>query len=155
MVDNVWKIIKMDNVIIVKYSPKREKMLGEMSSNIEVMDPDVDLDDGTSLEKLSETRWTVRASCFQKIIDCYSNLQSLWDLCLAENLAKEVRSRIIGCQAQMKKFSFFFGLCLGQRLFSLTDNLSKTLQKESMSAVSVHRLAMLTKKTVDGMRHRP
>ena len=138
--------------ILVKYSPKREKMLGDMSSNIEVMDADVDVDDGTSLEKLSETRWTVRASCFQRIIDSYSNLQSLWDVCLTENLTKEVRSRIIGCQAQMKKFSFFFGLCLGQRLFSLTDNLSKTLQKEKMSAVSGHRLAMLTKETIDRMR---
>ncbi|XP_066925948.1 zinc finger MYM-type protein 1-like [Clytia hemisphaerica] len=124
--------------ILVKYSPKREKMLGEMSSNIEVAD-DVAVDEGTSLDKLSETRWTVRANCFQKIIDSYSNLQSLWDLCLAENLTKEVKSRIVGCQAQMKKFSFFFGLCLGQRLFSLTDNLSKTLQKESMSAVEGYK----------------
>lgn len=137
--------------VLIKYSPKREKMLGMMSSNIEGIE-DVDIDNGTSLDKLSETRWTVRASCFQKIIDSYSNLQSLWDICQAENLTREVRSRIVGCQGQMKSFSFFFGLCLAQRLFSLTDNLSKTLQKENMSAVSGQRLAMLVKETVDGMR---
>lgn len=37
-------------------------------------------------------------------------------------------------------------------MFSLTDNLSKALQKENMSAVSGHRLAMLTAKTLGGMR---
>ena len=137
--------------ILIMFSPKREKILGALSENVEGIDDD-DVDGGTLLDKMSETRWTVRANCFQKIIDNYSNLQSLWDICLTENLTREVRSRIIGCQAQMKSFSFFFGLCLGQRLFSLTDNLSKTLQKENMSAVSGHRLAMLTKKTLEGMR---
>ena len=34
----------------------------------------------------------------------------------------------------MKKFDFFFGLNLSQRIFSHTDNLSDTLQKASMSA---------------------
>ena len=44
--------------ILFKYSPKPEKMLGEISSKFEVMDG-VDIDDRTLLEKLSETRWTV------------------------------------------------------------------------------------------------
>ena len=47
----------------------------------------------------------------------------------------------------MKTFWLFFGLCLEQRLFSFTENLPKTLQKESMSAVRGHRLTMLTKET--------
>ena len=53
----------------------------------------------------------------------------------------------------MKTFAFFFGLCLGQRLYSLTDNLSKTLQSEKLSAVSGHRLALLTKDTLINMRN--
>ena len=52
----------------------------------------------------------------------------------------------------MKTFNFFFGLCLGQRHYSLTDNLSKTLQKEKMSAVSGQRLASLTAKTIQSIR---
>ena len=46
----------------------------------------------------------------------------LWDECLKESLDSETRSRIIGCKSQMKTFNFFFGLCLDQRHYSLTDN---------------------------------
>ena len=48
----------------------------------------------------------------------------LWDECLQEGgLNTEVKARIMGCKNQMSTFHFFFGLCLGQRLFSITDNL--------------------------------
>ena len=36
--------------------------------------------------------------------------------------------------------------------YSLTDNSSKTMQKEKMSAVSGQRLASLTAKTIENMR---
>ena len=52
----------------------------------------------------------------------------------------------------MKTFSFLFGLCLVQRLYCHTDNLSKALQNENMSAVSGHRLALLTEETLENMR---
>ena len=99
------------------------------------------------------TRWTVRANCFQKIIDQYSSLQQLREACLVGSLTRDMRSRIIGCQSQMKTFAFFFGFCLGQRLYSLTDNLSKTSQSEKLSAVSGHRLALPTKVTLINMRN--
>ena len=96
--------------------------------------------------------WTLRASCFQKIIDDYCLLLKLWNESLKESLNAETRSRIIGCKAQIKTFNFFFGLCLGQRHYSLTDNSSKTMQKEKMSAVSGQRLASLTAKAIENMR---
>ena len=86
-----------------------------------------------------------------KILERYANLQRLWGLCLAEKLDTETRSRIIGCQSQMESFSFFFGHLLSHRLYSLTDNLSKTLQKEKMSALNGQRLANLTIQTLQGM----
>ena len=67
-------------------------------------------------------------------------------------MQSEVRGRIRGCQRQMRIFEFFFGLCLGQRLFMITDNLSKTLQSQSLSAVSGQNLANLTLKTLQQMR---
>ena len=48
----------------------------------------------------------------------------------------------------MNTFDFFFGLHLGVRLFSQTDNLSKTLQKTKMPAVSGQRVANLIKQDV-------
>ena len=53
----------------------------------------------------------------------------------------------------MNTFDFFFGLNLGERLFSHTDNLSKTLQKTKMSAVSGRRVANVTKQVLEKMRN--
>ena len=53
----------------------------------------------------------------------------------------------------MERFDFFFGLHLGERLYSHTDNLSKTLQGTKMAAVSGQRLANLTKEMLTKMRN--
>ena len=53
----------------------------------------------------------------------------------------------------MNTFDFFFGLNLGQWLFSHTDNLSRTLQQTKMSAVSGKRVACLTKDVLQKMRN--
>ena len=54
---------------------------------------------------------------------------TLWKFCLEnDNMATEVKSRIVGVKKQMEKFDFFFGLSIGHRLYSHTDNLSKTLE---------------------------
>ena len=52
----------------------------------------------------------------------------------------------------MNTFDFFLGLNLGQRLFSHTDNLSRTLQQTKMSALSGKRVACLTKDVLQKMR---
>ena len=115
--------------VLVKYSPKREKILGTLDDIIEgeTNEGESEKFKATSLDKLCTTRWTVRASCFNKIYERYDSLQSLWQVCLRDKLESEVRGRIIRCQSQMESFSFFFGLLLSHRLYSLTDNLSKTL----------------------------
>ena len=63
-----------------------------------------------------------------------------------ENLTKEIKSQVIGCQSQMGKFDLFFELHFGHRLYSHTDNLSKSFQSGKMFAASSKRLANLTKK---------
>ena len=134
--------------ILVKYSPKREQKL----ESIKVM---YEEDKAVNrISKLSTTRWTVRANCFQRIIDNYSFLYELWDECLKESdLNGDVKSRIIGCKSQMETFDFYFGLKLGKLLYSPTDKLSQTLQSEKMSAVSSKRLAMLTVETKSNLHN--
>ena len=94
---------------------------------------------------LCPTRWTVRASCFQRILDYNAALPQEWTISLDEKLQSDIRGRIVGCQAQMNTSDFSFGLNLGQRLFYHTDNLSRTLQQTKMSARSGKRVACLTK----------
>lgn len=135
--------------ILIKFSPKRETMLNTLKEGIIEEDGDAP----RSIMKLSTTRWTVRATSFQRILDNYILLYNLWSECLKENLTKEVKSRIIGCKSQMESFAFYFGLKLGKLLYSHTDNLSKTLQSEKMSAVGGKRLASLTVEVIEGMRN--
>ena len=66
----------------------------------------------------------------------------------------ELKSRIIGVKTQMEYFPLFLGLSLGYRIFSHTDNLSKTLQAKKMSAFSSKRLAELTIQVLQNMRNK-
>ena len=54
---------------------------------------------------------------------------------LKEDLDFETKPRIIGCKKQMKLFTFYFGLNLSKSLYLITDNLSKTLQKEKLDVL--------------------
>ena len=69
----------------------------------------------------------------------------LWDISQQDPLDRETRARIIGCQTQMESFNFFYGLNLAYRLYAMTDNLSKTMQKESFSAIDGQKTAELTR----------
>ena len=119
--------------VLITFSLKREKLLEnlkEQTKNTEQITPN-------KITKLSTTRWTVRASALPRIIENYSYIMELRnEWLLKENLTTEIKSRVIGCQNQMGKFYFFFELHLGYRLYSHTDNLSKSLQREKMSAAA-------------------
>ena len=137
--------------IFVKYSPKREKILGKIVENIEG-DLSKELCAG-KISKLSTVRQTVRATCFQKIIDNEVPLFKLWEKYLNESLDFDAKSGIIGCQKQITTFTFYFGLRLGQKLYGMTDNLSKTLKKEKILALSGKNLSELI--TIKRMRRLP
>ena len=82
-------------IVLIKYSLKRENLLGKIKEQIECNE-EVEIK-ANSISKLSETRWTVRAECFKRILDNY-------------NMATEVKSRILGVKKQMERFDFFFFL---------------------------------------------
>ena len=53
----------------------------------------------------------------------------------------------------MRQFEFYYGLNLSHRLYSLTDNLSKALQRENLSALESVRITSLTVTTLENMRN--
>ena len=89
--------------ILVKFSPKREHLLGSISDNIEKEDSET----FKKLKKFSATRWTVRAECMKIVIDNYESLLQLWEECLEEKLDQETKARIVGSKSQMESFYFF------------------------------------------------
>ena len=136
--------------ILVKFSPKRENLLGNINGNIEKGQENVE--QIKKLTKLSTTRCTVRAKCMKKILDNYQSLMQLWEECLEERLDQETRARIIGCKSQMESFYFFFGLNLSHKPYAMTDNLSKSLQATKMSAIKGRKSADLVITTLKDIR---
>ena len=52
--------------VLVKFSPKREKMLGDINENVEGLDQEGLEVRRESLDELCATRWTVRPIVFKK-----------------------------------------------------------------------------------------
>ena len=53
----------------------------------------------------------------------------------------------------MTEFRFFFGINLAYRMYSITDNISKALQRETISSIEGRETAMKTVKTFKNMRN--
>ena len=86
----------------------------------------------------------MHAASLQSILDNYKVLLEVWNDSLSSRLDGEMRARIIGVNTQMYTYDFLFGISLGNLLLRHTDNLSKSLQKKSLSAAEGQRLAYLT-----------
>ena len=90
---------------------------------------------------------------FKKIIDNYEPLLKFSKEILDEKLDAERKSRIIDCKKQMEFLKFYSGLQLGRKLYTHTDNHSKTLQQKKMSPIKGKSLADLTVQILEGIRN--
>lgn len=130
---------------LVKFSPKRNALFDQIKSEDEDSF-------GSGIRSFCPTRWTVRGESIASILDNHSVLMQLWDECLETRLKPDIKGRIVGVQAQMVQFHRLFGLKLCERVLKVTDNLSRTLQLESLSAAEAHQLAEMTCTTLRSMR---
>ena len=141
--ENAYEITKL-----VKFSPKRNSMFDRIKADVR----EKDHAEGTGIRSFCPTRWTVRADSIVSILKNYEVLKKLWDECLESKLVPEVKGRIIGVKAQMSTYDMLFGLKLSEKILKLTDNLSKTLQKQTLSAAEGHSVAKMTIKTLKALR---
>ena len=73
-------------VSLIKFSPKRENLLGEIKENLEGPESEV-----KGILGLCPTRRTVRTRCFQRILDNYAALLQEWTISLDEKLQSDMR----------------------------------------------------------------
>ena len=64
----------------------------------------------------------------------------------------DIKGRNIGVKYQRLRFNLLFGLKLCESILKITDNLSKTLQTETLSAAHAQHIADMTVKTLERMR---
>ena len=128
VMDHALEICKL-----LKYSPRRDAIFHKLKEEISPQVP--------GLRNLCPTRWTVRAASLESIRLNYETLEATWEEALAVVRELEVKARINGVAAIMKTFGFLFGLILAERILKHTDNLSKTMQTSSMSAVEARSIS--------------
>ena len=129
---------------LIKKSPKRDAIFQKLKDSIS--------HDTPGFRVLCPTRWTVKASSLQSIIDHYQVLLGVWEESLESSLDSEMRSRIVGVETQMLKFDFLFGVFLGALLLGHSDNLSKSLQHKSMCVSEGQQLARLSLEVIKSFR---
>jgi hypothetical protein len=118
-----------------KKSPKRDAHFQKLKLDLPP--------ESASIRVLCPTRWTVWTAALQSVLDNYETLLTLWEEVKESPLDSEIKARIIGVEAQMNDFNFLFGVSLGALVLNHRDNLSKALQKSSMSASEGQLLAKL------------
>ena len=126
--DHSFEICKL-----LKFSPRRDalKLKADISPGV------------PGLRSLCPTRWTVRAASVESIRLNYESLQATWEEAVTVVRDTEVKARINGVASLMKTFNFLFGLMLAERILKHTDNLSRTLQATSMSAIEAQSISQL------------
>ena len=124
--------------------PKRDAMLQKIRKDILLEFP--------GFRVLCPTRWTVRAEPMKRILDNWVALQQVWDESLDGNLEPEIESRIFGVKSQMTTFDCFYGVTILQLVLRDSDNLSKTLQKSSLTSCQRKEIADLTLKPINPFR---
>ena len=141
--DTAFEISKL-----IRFSPKRNAALDrikvENASDEEMAPP--------CIRAFCPTRWTVRGDALESISENYTALGMLWEECLQTSLTPDVKGRIIGVQAQMSHYRILFGLQLSKKILKITDNLSRTLQKQDISAAEGQTAVELTVRTLETMR---
>ena len=102
---------------------------------------------------LCPTRCTVRADALNSILDNFDVLLELWTESLERVNNTEMKARAQGVAAQMMKFDYFFGVCLGLLILRHTDNRSRMMQKADISAAEGHVIIAMTVSTLRSSRN--
>ena len=76
----------------------------------------------------------------KSILDNWVALQQVWDESLDGNLEPKIKSRTFGVKSQMATFDYFYGLTVLKLVLRHSDNLSKTLQKSSLTSNQENKL---------------
>jgi len=99
--------------------------------------------DTPNLKPLCPTRWTVRNGAIDAVLKNYKTLIKTLDE-ISENGRDEYAMKARGLLYSMEKFSTYFGLKLGYLLFSVTEQLSCTLQGKDTTCQEAKEAVILS-----------
>ena len=120
---------------LIKWSPKRHSLFETLKLE--------DSPDSPHLRTLCPTRWTVRNGAIDAILSNYGALCKTLNE-ISENGRDEYALKANGLLHTMEKFSTYFGLKLGYLIFSVTEQLSCTLQGKDTTCQEAKEAALLS-----------
>lgn len=126
---------------LIKFSPRRDAIFQKIKEEI--------APGTTGFRTLCPTRWTVRGDSLESVLKNFAVLMGVWEEAREIVKDSETRARIVGVQTMMLSFDYLFGLVLGERILKHSDNLSKTLQNPSLTAMEGQQVAELTCQTLE------
>ena len=126
-------------VQLIKFSPKRLHLFESMCKEITLTDGTSDL--SPSLRTLCPTRWTVRHSAINSILQNYQALMSTLDI--VQQGHDEYAAKGKGLLTQMESFDTFFSLKLAHLVFSAAEQFSTNLQAKDITVAEGTRGARL------------
>ena len=110
---------------LIRASPKRLGLFERIQNDLAPNSP--------GLKPLCPTRWTVRTAALNAVIKNYTVIS-----CELETIGKEAygepSTKSCGLLAMMDKFAVYFGLKLSHMIFSVSEQLSITLQRKDINA---------------------
>ena len=107
---------------LISASPKRQVLFEGIKAQNE------DTASRPGIRPFCPTRWTVRASAMSSLLLNYATLQETFEE--VSRGSDDYARRASGVVALMQRFSTYFGLCLALEMFSVTEDLSRSLQKK-------------------------
>ena len=125
----------MELVQLIKWSPKRSYLFQQIKNE---MSPE-----SQDLKPLCPTRWTVRTEAINAVLTNYATLTQVLDE-VSSSGRDEYAMKSHGYLQLMDKFSTYFGLKLGYLVFSVTEQLSCTLQGKDTTAQEAIEAAKIT-----------
>ena len=119
---------------LIRFSPKRSTLFDTLQSQVSPGAP--------SLKPLCPTRWTVRTRAISAILSNYKLLLDVLEV--IQSGRDEYAMKANGYLTSMTQFSTFFGLKLSYLIFSVTEQLSLTLQGKDTTIQEGVQAATLT-----------
>ena len=117
-----------DLAVFIRNSPKRMAVYEDIAKDVN--------SDGSveSLHLLCPTRWTVRTKSVSAILNNYSAIHATLLSIANDSSIREVSDKANGMAGKMEKFKTYLGQRFSLNLFSVCEQLAKTLQTKGITA---------------------
>ena len=100
---------------------------------------------------LCPTRRTVKTESMKSILVNWVALQQVCDESRDGKLKPKIKGRITSVKSQMNTFNYFYGVTILQIVLRDSENLSKTLQKFSVTSCREKEIADLILQTINSL----